>query len=766
MIARNSFFLTTNLGEAVRGSQESRYVFFPNQKDSRDAYVIIKGTEEQVNKFLMNTSVCPHDLDFSEAVYVKIEQLALNTLDSLGLKNNEHTFGYQPPVKGGTKPDIIGYPNYMQGTEGNWNSKFTVNKSLNPATAKGRFQVRNGDGKLIDYIGTNITIDCYRQNKVKLVTTVSESIFSAEIKIFDGVDYPIVCKVHDSSHDITNINFTQYLYNEVMIDVPGGTKGHEVSAGNILLLTRNGEYCAQGDLYCWKKQRTRYGQVEIEVFDIVSGEPITGIATNLTSWWYPQETIYREATSDYKGDSIFDGIIYGYYTVNCSHKDYEPGSTRIYLQDPTQKAKIGLTSKKEVADYVLLFNVPDRGVDFDLLLEVKSRNGKTCTVSPWNRYCAYSRHVTDIQLKSGTEVIKIKKFSISMYMAYVRPSPSYNGYCTQDKVLLDNPAHTFDFLLAETGYNKPRRQLLSGATNLQRSKTTEVTNTSSGKASTTAGHTTLTHVQEYDQKWAVNGGWNWDAYSDSHKDIYGERKRINNFGMTVKELDMDESLDHTTSDQAGGEKFGNPNNVNIDGLGDTKGGWQLGTDVKDLNRCVAEYFSAACFKRPWIQKVFNIKPDAISEARWARMALIPCDPKLKAKAEVYMKYILYAADRFEIQNGKIKRKDKGSNGLSLDLYLQTIKSEDWDSSYWWNFARDSAKKQLGLAVDIYNSQFKTREMVIMQNFTGGSVMSLTNNIAENQSRNCELTIRELRFLWREMKKSYRISRNDSGFMRL
>ena len=68
--------------------------------------------------------------------------------------------------------------------------------------------------------------------------------------------------------------------------------------------------------------------------------------------------------------------------------------------------------------------------DQDFALKIRSLKNKECIVDPLNKWCAYAQHVKDVEKnQGGYEKIKIEKFTVSHYLAYLKKSPSYSGTC-------------------------------------------------------------------------------------------------------------------------------------------------------------------------------------------------------------------------------------------------------------------------------------------------------------------------------------------------
>jgi hypothetical protein len=261
ILAKNSTINTTDKSGAVNGSLRTRNVFYAGQLNSNDAYVQFKGTESQVNQYLANTKVCPIDLTQKEEVYVDTEQLDLSLLNSQGLKNSESTSGYAAPTPAGTSATISDHPDWVSGLKGDWKSKFSLNANLGSAKIIGRLQTKTTAGVLVDYTGSYITIQCYDRGGNAITVTPSGAVFEAPVRIFPGANYSARCTFTDASvaksgNPILN---TQYLYNEIGVNVPGKSISKEVNFGNILLLTRSGQYCENNTGNCWTDQKFKSG---------------------------------------------------------------------------------------------------------------------------------------------------------------------------------------------------------------------------------------------------------------------------------------------------------------------------------------------------------------------------------------------------------------------------------------------------------------------------------------------------------------------------
>jgi hypothetical protein len=301
IFAKNSTINTTDRAGAINGSLRTRNVFYAGQLNSNDAYVLFKGTESQVNQYLANTKVCPIDLTQKEEVYVNTEQLDLSLLNSQGLKNSESTSGYAEPTPNGSSATISGHPDWVSGPKGNWKSKFSLNANLSTAKIIGRLQTKTTAGVLIDYTAPYITIQCYDRGNNAITVTKSGAVFQAPVRIFPAANYTARCtftdtSVADSGNSALN---TQYLYNEIGVNVPGKSVTKEVNFGNILLLTRNGQYCADNTGNCWTDQKFKSGPVNVSVVNGITGLLVSGVSVKLQKYYYPEtDTVSSAATKN------------------------------------------------------------------------------------------------------------------------------------------------------------------------------------------------------------------------------------------------------------------------------------------------------------------------------------------------------------------------------------------------------------------------------------------------------------------------------------
>lgn len=252
----------------------------------------------------------------------------------------------------------------------------------------------------------------------------------------------------------TAASYTGYEYNEIQVYVPHSTEaGASISAGDTLMLTKSGAYCADNVTSCYSEMKSSFGQVTVTVINGLTNAPVPNARVNFVMYWYPTVTGTTPAfTTNTLGQVLFSNHQYGAYSavVNGSTA-YQGNTVRVAVQSAATDVKLVLLPNNTGSDYILSMNVPMASDDLDLNLDVKSINGTTCRVNAENKYCAYARYVRDdLGTSGGSEVIEISKFSVSLYMAWVgKATPGVTG-CSQDKMRKGNSTDGFGFLQALT----------------------------------------------------------------------------------------------------------------------------------------------------------------------------------------------------------------------------------------------------------------------------------------------------------------------------
>lgn len=462
ILARNSTLRTSNSGGAVSGAKDARVVFYPGQNNSNDEFIFFKGTESQVNTYLTNLQVCPNKLGESERVYVHAEEVNLLDVNGSGLKYGEATSSYVVPTASGASSPADIIPNFSAWTSttnitGNYLARLKFNDNLAKAQLVGNLRVKNASNQEMDYLGSNVAVTCARNNN-DIPITLTNGVFTGEVRIFPGANYVIKCKFVDQSNISNPATYTNYQYNEITVVVPGDTQGNEVSAGQFMLTTKNGTYCNQNDINCWNNMTNTYGTVNVTTSNGLNGKMVSGVDVVMTKYWWPQDSTYVKGTTN-NGKVELNNIFYNCYTLTINDVAYKRNSRRVCLQSATKEVAMVLIPTNNSADYIISLSVPKK-IDFDYNLTLETLpdaagKSKTCTVSPMNKYCAWARHINDVKADEGNEYIEIKNFSVAYYMSWISPAPSYSGTC--QNVKLNDTKGKFKFL----EYSTFRRRLIN-----------------------------------------------------------------------------------------------------------------------------------------------------------------------------------------------------------------------------------------------------------------------------------------------------------------
>lgn len=67
--------------------------------------------------------------------------------------------------------------------------------------------------------------------------------------------------------------------------------------------------------------------------------------------------------------------------------------------------------------------------DMDFMMDIETDQGKKCTVSPVNKYCAYAQHSSDQSGSVEKEYVNIKRLAVAKYMTYVGKSSDFKSTC-------------------------------------------------------------------------------------------------------------------------------------------------------------------------------------------------------------------------------------------------------------------------------------------------------------------------------------------------
>lgn len=659
-------------GGITEGPKNARNlpVFFPADHNSNNAFLLIKGSETDINNYLSNLKFCPIKISENEPIYVNIDQLDLTKLDSRVLLTTEAIIGIVKPTPNGAIGHPTGYTPYAPTLKGDSQQFFTLNQGQATSTLKGKLMTKTEDGTKIPYSYGKVNISVWKgSEKLGDCTMTSDGIFTLPIRIFPKAGYDILLKVDDTSVT-SDADYTNYEYNKILVQVPG-TPVDEVSAGEILLLTRNGIYCGT-NLTCWKNQSTKTGSVLVKLINGYTQEEITdeSVEVVLTKWWSEENEVYaKQKISSESKQAKFTNIVYNAYIATINHDDYVSTSRRLTLQTTETSQTISLIPKKSNAVYRLVFDMPDKGVDFDLNLIVKSINGKTCEVSPMNKYCGYAKHVKQVGKEGGIEVIELNKFSISNYMSYISPSPSYIGQSCPQAVTYTRASKTPALLLDEVNSDNLGGQAYQSYQKLLKQLS--------------LNHNTKYYnnpdKQKYIDEYIKKDAWDWNDYRKYAKNVDGDNLQVNDIGFRTRSLSTNDSLSNTKKQRAG------ESSVEIQNLANKSEQFVVRKNGERQDDCLAKFYYASGVNEVTAGEMLDKEYTA---EEWKNLTMgLEVNPKLsqRRKAAFYFHDEALKSDvqrvlKEGVRNNKKYKQDIEKSKKDVEIYEQKMKETEKNQS--------------------------------------------------------------------------------------
>ncbi len=223
----------------------------------------------------------------------------------------------------------------------------------------------------------------------------------------------------------------RYLPANQSFNVPVNSPSPYVTDG-LLLLTKDGKGCvgAKDESACWAGKTLQYTDIEVLVKDEEDGDTLKDITVKLYSGLDAANYLGNAESND-NGYATFNNAAYDYYTVVFDGDgDYLPTSQNFKVQSKIEGDSTLYLHKRTSTSAIIEESIYNTTADKDLALRIRSFEGKECMVDPLNKWCAYAEHVNDIEKnKSGYEKIKINKFTVSHYLAYLKDAPAYSGTC-------------------------------------------------------------------------------------------------------------------------------------------------------------------------------------------------------------------------------------------------------------------------------------------------------------------------------------------------
>jgi hypothetical protein len=440
ILTRNSKITPpTDFAGANLGSDTSRLNFFPGCTDSSKDYIFIYGTNSQIKSALNTMKICPTRLDQAPQIYFYHDQVPKNSIGNNGLRVGED--GYSQLTSSDAPNCGVAFSSAVPAT---CNGKCTVSYSL-PTTfdtgiLKGSlFYVKNSLESTDIHPDAMVTATANNNPVGGTSTLVQGGIFTIDkIPRYADTEYYLTLQIRDSKN--------VFLPKNVDIRIPRkSTTTQEIPAGKIQLLTADGNICDVAKPDCIAAQKRLNGNIVIPVKDTSNPDRTVGLegaSIAINSGHTLNGQTYKTATTDSTGSVKADAIPYDAYTLVATKTGYLPAARRVDLQAPHLNVLplfMRTTNSPDIMRVVADMN--EQGADMDLKMNIRSDKGASCQVSPYNKYCAYASHLSDVAFGTGQEVIGMKRMAVAEYLSFISASPDYDRTCGNADTVAAAKAH-------------------------------------------------------------------------------------------------------------------------------------------------------------------------------------------------------------------------------------------------------------------------------------------------------------------------------------
>ena len=422
---------------------DSRFFYFPNCPTIK-SFINVWGTEAQVQAYLAKLEVCPDSTALLPQLQFYKDQVKGQSLYSNGLREGEVATGAASNTNGAMCANGFNDESCNSDMVCKWSAK--LQSQLTFRSIKGRlFYIENGAKQFA--IRPDVTI----------VAKDAAGLVSSDYTLLQDGTFALrkIPKYKDNLYRITlEITDSKGLFLPKRVDVPIDVlTTDDISAGEIRLNTKNGVVCKVEDTKCIDAQKvSSVGNILVVTQDgssaavSASANTLSGATVELKADHVYDGAAVPKGTpinTDASGAGKFVDIPYGAYTLVASKTGYRPSVQLIDLQEPTSSPKAFVLNPTSASDYDLkvIAEMVSVNTDYDLHVEMESDSGKTCTVSPYNKYCPYTAHLSDLQGGPGEEQVILKKLAVSNYLSYVTASPDYDATCAAGKAIQQNTKH-------------------------------------------------------------------------------------------------------------------------------------------------------------------------------------------------------------------------------------------------------------------------------------------------------------------------------------
>ncbi len=433
------------------GTKQARHLFFDDQ-NINDDFMMVHGTQAELNALVANLYVTPHKLEGETDVVFNGERIAdLTKLDNLGLKSSESPKSVTLTSSGKVFNDFVAQ-NYKivshksnpacyatnscvsslvcfeLATHTNCRKAFRFLKQTGSTQVTLPLTVTDANGKVVNYSENGVRATAFytyngRQYNISPINLVGNKLVFDVPKPVSG-SVPVTLNISDANG--------HYLPTSRSFSVSQHSDS-KMSIQTQKLLTSDGKGCvgAKDVNACWAAKQSKFTSIEVKAVDSDDLSAVEDIPVKLYSGVDGSKFVASKNSNDL-GYATFENAAYDYYTVKFDGNDtFLPTSQQIPVQSDIQGDATLYLHKRSSTSAVIEQYVNNSGTqDQDLALSITSHSGTTCKVDPLSKYCGYSHYMNDIgRNTSGYERVKIDKFTTSHYLAMLQSSPAYSGTC-------------------------------------------------------------------------------------------------------------------------------------------------------------------------------------------------------------------------------------------------------------------------------------------------------------------------------------------------
>ena len=429
ILALSSYVKIKHNKEVSVGPKNSSDIFFPGcdteiKTHNLSSFKVIYGSSQQVRDSLANAIFCTTAMlkDSARVVY-SISYWGPDQLDKNGLTHKENLELLQSTNTTNNK--------CSPGTGQFFPAKFGARTSI-----KGRLVFRDSITGKESPVHPQILITAFEVlDNDQVLPIVQANTVILQDSIFIVSD---IVRLYEFDSTV-RLHFTDplgvYINKTVDVLVAKSESGVlELSAGVIRLLTQDGNRCALEDIVCKTKQMTQTGTIKV----VFSKSPIkrkTYMGARI--FLYKDFTITNKpmVQETWKNDTWeSQAIPYGSYSVVVLKSKHLPRIERVDLQSATS-AVVTINLRRSYGNHqmTIINEVFEDKVDLDLMVVIKGQTNRECTISPYNKYCAYGKMFTKSKDSiHRKDAVILKNLAVATYVAYSAPSPSYSKSCTSD----------------------------------------------------------------------------------------------------------------------------------------------------------------------------------------------------------------------------------------------------------------------------------------------------------------------------------------------